>query len=124
MATTVAPKPARSRIADTKLIEELGALRKERKELLRTLQAVEKGDFTARAAALYPSPVVDSLNNVIAMNQRVAKEFERVGRVVGKEASCSSVLRSRPRKAHGVRPSPPSTRSSATSCSPRSKSPA
>src|SRR5713101_73295 len=51
MATAVAPKAARSRIADTNLIEELGALRRERKELLRTLQAVEKGDFTARAAA-------------------------------------------------------------------------
>src|SRR3989475_11548813 len=68
-----------------RMASELEEHRRERKDLLRTLLAVEKGDFTARAAQHSPSPVVQSLNNIIAMNERVADEFERVGRVVGKE---------------------------------------
>src|SRR5882762_8860690 len=68
------------------MASELDELRKESKDLLRTLQAVEKGNFTARASVhRSPSPVVETLNNVIAMNEKMAEEFERVGRVVGKE---------------------------------------
>ncbi len=71
---------------NARMAGELEELRRERKDLLRTLQAVERGDFTARASAQHsPNPVVQSLNNVIAMNERVADEFERVSRVVGKE---------------------------------------
>src|ERR1700756_67042 len=65
---------------------ELEELRRERKDLLRTLEAFEQGDFAARAPlGQSRSPVVRALNNVIGMNERVADELERVSRVVGKE---------------------------------------
>src|SRR5690349_926139 len=72
--------------ANQKMARELEELRRERKDLLRTLEAFEQGDFAARAP-LGPSrsSVVRALNNVIGMNERVADELERVSRVVGKE---------------------------------------
>jgi len=72
--------------ANQKMARELEDLRRERKDLLRTLEAFEQGHFAARAP-LGPSrsPVVRALNNVIGMNERVADELERVSRVVGKE---------------------------------------
>jgi HAMP domain-containing protein/CheY-like chemotaxis protein/signal transduction histidine kinase len=72
--------------ANQKMARELEELRRERKDLLRTLEAFEQGDFASRAP-LGPSrsPVVRALNNVIGMNERVADELERVSRVVGKE---------------------------------------
>ena len=72
--------------ANQKMARELEELRRERKDLLRTLEAFEQGDFAARAPLGHSrSPVVRALNNVIGMNGRVAGELERVSRVVGKE---------------------------------------
>jgi HAMP domain-containing protein/CheY-like chemotaxis protein/signal transduction histidine kinase len=69
-----------------RMAEELKELHRERKDLLRTLKAVEKGDFTTRASvSSSSSEVAQSLNNVVAMNENIAGEFERVSRVVGKE---------------------------------------
>ncbi|HLY08155.1 MAG TPA: HAMP domain-containing protein, partial [Planctomycetota bacterium] len=68
------------------MAEELKDLHRERRDLLRTLKAVEKGDFTARvSSSSSSSDVAQTLNNVIAMNENIAGEFERVSRVVGKE---------------------------------------
>ena len=72
--------------ANQRMARELEELRRERKDLLRTLQAFEEGDFSARASKGHPgSPVVRALNNVIGMNERVAGELERISRAVGKE---------------------------------------
>ena len=72
--------------ANQKMARELEELRLERKDLLRTLEAFEQGDFAARAPRGHSrSPVARALNNVIGMNERVADELERVSRVVGKE---------------------------------------
>src|SRR5690242_21705027 len=72
--------------ANQKMAQELEVLRQERKDLLRTLQAFEEGDFAARAGGGQShSPVLQALNNVIALNQKVAGELERISRAVGKE---------------------------------------
>jgi len=69
-----------------RMAQELEELRRERKDLLRALEAFEEGDFAARAAeGPSGSPVVRALNNVIGMNQKVAGELVRVSRAVGKE---------------------------------------
>ena len=58
------------------------------KTLLRILRAVRKGDFSVRmpedqvGAA---GEIADILNDVIDLNDRMAKEFERVSRAVGRE---------------------------------------
>ena len=65
---------------------ELEELRRERNNLLRTLEAFEQGNFAARVPLRHSrSPVARALNNVIGMNERVAGELERVSRLVGKE---------------------------------------
>jgi HAMP domain-containing protein/CheY-like chemotaxis protein/signal transduction histidine kinase len=72
--------------ANQKMVRELEELRRERKDLLRTLEAFEQGDFAARVPLGHSrNPVARTLNNVIGMNERVADELERVSRVVGKE---------------------------------------
>src|SRR5207249_10275640 len=51
-----------------RMAQELEELRRERKDLLRALEAFEEGDFAARAAeGPSGSPVVRALNNVIGM---------------------------------------------------------
>jgi HAMP domain-containing protein len=60
--------------------------RGERTELLRTLRQVERGQFDVRISPKRVDPkVAHSLNRVIALNQSMAEEFKRVGRLVGKE---------------------------------------
>jgi HAMP domain-containing protein/CheY-like chemotaxis protein len=72
--------------ANHRMARELEELRRERKDLLRALQAFEEGDFSARASEGQPgSPVVRALNNVIGTNERVAGELARISRAVGKE---------------------------------------
>ena len=72
--------------ANQRMARELEELRRERKDLLRALQAFEEGDFSARASEGQPgSPVVRALNNVIGTNERVAGELARISRAVGKE---------------------------------------
>src|ERR687893_2398064 len=58
------------------------------KLLLRTLMAFKKGDFTVRLPAEWTGEagkIADALNEVIELNERTAKELERVSRVVGRE---------------------------------------
>jgi HAMP domain-containing protein len=58
------------------------------KELLRTLVAVKKGDFTVRMPSDQTGiagKIADTLNDIIEMNERMAAELERVSTVVGKE---------------------------------------
>ena len=58
------------------------------KQLLSVLRAVKKGDFSVRMPVDQTGiagEVADTLNDVIELNERMAKEIERLVSVVGKE---------------------------------------
>ena len=58
------------------------------KQLLRTLVAVKKGDFSVRMPidqTGMAGKIADTLNDIIEMNERMANELERISTVVGKE---------------------------------------
>ncbi|MBW4561376.1 MAG: HAMP domain-containing protein [Mojavia pulchra JT2-VF2] len=58
------------------------------KQLLRTLTAVKKGDFSARMPIEQTGiagKIADTLNDIIDQNERMAAELQRIGTVVGKE---------------------------------------
>jgi HAMP domain-containing protein/CheY-like chemotaxis protein/signal transduction histidine kinase len=58
------------------------------KKLLRALQAVRDGDFSVRLApdqTGLAGKIADSFNEMVSANERMAKELERVGQMVGKE---------------------------------------
>ncbi|MGC3979744.1 MAG: HAMP domain-containing protein [Steroidobacteraceae bacterium] len=58
------------------------------KQLLRTLQAVRDGDFSVRLPSDQTGiagKVADTLNEIVASNQRMAIEVERAGQMVGKD---------------------------------------
>ncbi len=57
-------------------------------ELLKTLIAVKKGDFSVRLPLDHTGiagKIADNLNEIIELNQQMVGELERIGRVVGKE---------------------------------------
>jgi HAMP domain-containing protein/CheY-like chemotaxis protein/signal transduction histidine kinase len=57
-------------------------------ELLHALQAMRVGDFSARMAGDRVGligKVADTFNDIVATNQRMAQQLERVGQVVGRE---------------------------------------
>src|SRR5262244_2894225 len=56
--------------------------------LLKTLTAFKKGDFSARLAGEWTGEagkIADTLNEIIELSDKTAKELDRVSRVVGKE---------------------------------------
>src|SRR6266480_4782430 len=56
--------------------------------LLLALRAFKRGDFSARLPEDWTGlagKVADRFNDVIALNQRMSRELERIGRVVGKQ---------------------------------------
>ncbi len=58
------------------------------RELLQSLQSVRVGDFSARLPADWTGAmgkVADAFNDIVAANQRMAAELERVGYSVGRE---------------------------------------
>src|SRR3979490_816537 len=58
------------------------------KLLLKTLSAFKKGDFSARLPGDWTGEagkIAETLNDIIELNEKTAKELERVSRVVGKE---------------------------------------
>jgi len=58
------------------------------RQLLSALMAFKCGDFSARLPADWtgvPGKIADAFNAVIEANQRMTRELERIGRVVGKE---------------------------------------
>src|SRR5688572_33285222 len=55
--------------------------------LLRTLTEYKRGDFSVRLPVEktgIAGKIYDTLNDIIELNQRTAKEVERIGTVVGK----------------------------------------
>src|ERR1041384_494728 len=60
--------------------------------LLKTLLAFKTGDFSARMPVDLEGvdgKIADALNEVIERNERMSRELERMGRVVGKEGKIS-----------------------------------
>src|SRR5438046_7377361 len=58
------------------------------KQLLAALMAFKRGDFSARLPEDWTGvagKIADTFNDVIAKNERMTQELERIGRVVGKE---------------------------------------
>src|SRR5689334_3247789 len=56
--------------------------------LLNAMSALKRGDFTVRLPHDWTGAagkVADAFNEVIELNERMASELERMGRVVGKE---------------------------------------
>src|SRR3989475_478900 len=73
-------KPAR--------VTEIGAETIDARLLLKVLSDFKKGDFTNRLPSEptgLTGKIYDALNEVIDLNERMAKEFDRVATVVGKE---------------------------------------
>ena len=57
-------------------------------KLLQALQSVRDGDFSARLPSDQTGlagKVADTFNEIVAANQRLAFELERVGQIVGKD---------------------------------------
>ncbi len=66
-----------------KEVEEL-----DRRQLLTALSALRKGEFSVRLPIDYQGvdgKIADAFNDVVELNDRLAKELERLSRVVGKE---------------------------------------
>ena len=64
----------------------------DKKHLLVALTALRKGDFTARLPVEWSGidgRIADAFNDAIELNQRMARELERLSRVVGKEGKIS-----------------------------------
>jgi len=62
------------------------------KKLLAALSAFKRGDFSVRLPDDWTGlagKVADTFNEVIGMNQRLARELDRIGQVVGKEGRIS-----------------------------------
>lgn len=65
------------------------------KLLLQTLTAVKNGDFTARLPVEWTGlngKIADVFNDIIDLNERLAKETERASKVVGKEGKIAPYL--------------------------------
>ena len=57
-------------------------------ELLHALQAMRVGDFSVRMTGDHlgiEGKIADTFNEIVAANQRMAQQLERVGQVVGRE---------------------------------------
>jgi HAMP domain-containing protein/CheY-like chemotaxis protein len=68
----------------------------ELQELLRALQAMRVGDFSVRMAGHrvgVMGKVADTFNEIVTANQRMAKQLERVGQVVGREGKTRQRVR-------------------------------
>src|SRR5256884_562488 len=62
------------------------------KQLLSALVAFKRGDFSVRLPDDWTGlggKIADTFNDVIGMNQRLARELDRIGQVVGKEGRIS-----------------------------------
>jgi HAMP domain-containing protein/signal transduction histidine kinase/DNA-binding response OmpR family regulator len=68
----------------------------ELRQLLQALQAMRVGDFSVRMAGDQVGimgKVADTFNEIVAANQRIAQQLERVGQVVGREGKTRQRVR-------------------------------
>src|SRR5665213_2534288 len=57
-------------------------------ELLSALQAMRAGDFSVRMSAVHhgiAGKIADTFNDIVAANERLSRELERVGDLAGRE---------------------------------------
>src|SRR6266566_9561814 len=62
------------------------------REMLSALTALKRGDFSVRLPVEWTGlagKIADTFNDVIELNERMADELDRLGRVVGKEGKIS-----------------------------------
>ena len=60
----------------------------DRRQILMALRAFRKGDFSVRLNNTYDgldSEIADAFNEIVELNDQLAREFERLSRVVGKD---------------------------------------
>ncbi|WP_318013248.1 HAMP domain-containing protein [Mesorhizobium sp. CA6] len=60
----------------------------DRRQILNSLKAFRRGDFSVRIDNIYEgidSDIADAFNQIVELNDQVTKEFERLSRVVGKD---------------------------------------
>src|ERR1700716_4262228 len=65
-------------------------------ELLHALQAMRSGDFSVRMTGNHlgiEGKIADTFNEIVAANQRMAQQLERVGQVVGREGKTRQRVR-------------------------------
>src|SRR5579859_2083732 len=65
-------------------------------ELLTALQAMRVGDFSVRMSGDrlgLEGKIADTFNEIVAANQRMAQQLERVGQVVGREGKTRQRVR-------------------------------
>jgi HAMP domain-containing protein/CheY-like chemotaxis protein/signal transduction histidine kinase len=65
-------------------------------ELLQALQAMRSGDFSVRMTGDHlgiEGKIADTFNEIVAANQRMAQQLERVGQVVGREGKTRQRVR-------------------------------
>src|ERR1700759_682713 len=65
-------------------------------ELLQALQAMRSGDFSVRMTGDHlgiDGKIADTFNEIVAANQRMAQQLERVGQVVGREGNTRQRVR-------------------------------
>ncbi len=65
-------------------------------ELLQALQAMRSGDFSVRMTGDHlgiDGKIADAFNEIVAANQRMAQQLERVGQVVGREGKTRQRVR-------------------------------
>ena len=63
-------------------------------DLLHALQAMRGGDFSVRMTGDHlgiEGKIADTFNEIVAANQRMAQQLERVGQVVGREGKPGNV---------------------------------
>ncbi|HTA88330.1 MAG TPA: HAMP domain-containing protein [Polyangiaceae bacterium] len=68
----------------------------ELRELLSVFQAVREGDFSVRLPGHWTGlvgKIADAVNDVVAANEKMAEQLERVGQVVGKEGKTRQRVR-------------------------------
>src|SRR3569832_2554863 len=68
----------------------------EQEALLRALLAMRVGDFSVRLPADragVAGKIADAFNDIVAANERMAQQLERVGEVVGKEGKTRQRVR-------------------------------
>ena len=88
--------PAAASIDPTQLPDLNGSEAGELRELLHALQAMRAGDFSVRMAgdqAGVMGKIADTFNEIVAANQRMAQQLERVGQVVGREGKTRQRVR-------------------------------
>ncbi len=68
-------------------------------DLLHALQAMRAGDFSVRMSGDQlgiDGKIADTFNEIVAANQRMAQQLERVGQVVGREGKTRQRVQVRP----------------------------